>query len=206
MENAMKTLLKLGPGDKGRSLSWEEFRSAHYQEGFRYELIEGKLYVSPHPNVPHDILVEWLKDLLKAYARSHPTLINYVSGHPRVFVLENEEITAPEPDLAAYPDYPSYANSASIRWSDLNPVLVAEVVSQDDPEKDLVRNVELYRQVASIREYWILDPRSDAGQLQLIVYRRGGQSWQKPMIVDEGETYTARCLPGFSLILDPSQG
>jgi len=204
--NAMKTLLKLGPADQGRSLSWEEFRSAHWQEGFRYELIKGKLYVSPYPNVPHNLLLEWISDRLKAYARSNPSVINYVSTQPRVFVPDPEDVTAPQPDLAAYADVPTYANANSIQWSDLNPVLVVEVVSQDDPDKDLVRNVELYRQVASIREYWILDPRSDAGQLQLIVYRRRGQNWQKPIVVDEGEIYSARCLPGFSLILDPSQG
>src|SRR5438105_339381 len=113
-ENAMKTLLKLGPGDKGRTLSWEEFCSAHWQEGFRYELIGGKLYVSPSPNVPHEFLVEWLSDLLKAYSRANPSVINHVSSHPRLFVPDNEDVTAPEPDLAAYSGYPTYANSASV--------------------------------------------------------------------------------------------
>jgi Uma2 family endonuclease len=41
-------------------------------------------------------------------------------------------------------------------------VLVGEVVWEDDPDKDLVRNVELYLQVPSIREYWVLDPLPDS--------------------------------------------
>jgi hypothetical protein len=45
----MTTLLKLGPKDHGRPLSLEEFRSAEAREGWRYELIDGKVYVWPFP-------------------------------------------------------------------------------------------------------------------------------------------------------------
>ena len=40
-------------------------------------------------------------------------------------------------------------------------MLVAEVLSGEDPDKDLVRNVELYFQVPSIKEYWLFDSRSE---------------------------------------------
>jgi Uma2 family endonuclease len=199
----MKTIVQFGPRDHGRAVTSEDLNGAHYQEGFRYEVIEGRLYVSPLPNVPHDVLVEWLQDCLKAYSRSNPTVINYVSSHPRVFVPGNEEITAPEPDLAAYADFPTYGNVAATHWSDLQPLWVAEVVSEDDPDKDLVRNVELFRQAPSIREYWILDPVTISGHLRMLVYRRRGLRWQKAIVINEGETYEARFPPGFSLILNP---
>ena len=46
-----------------------------------------------------------------------------------------------------------------VSWEDVSPILVAEVLYASDPYKDLVRNVELYLRVPSIREYWILDGR-----------------------------------------------
>jgi hypothetical protein len=48
----MPTLLKLGPADEGRPLTLDEFFASDYQEGYRYELIDGRLSVLPQPNLP----------------------------------------------------------------------------------------------------------------------------------------------------------
>jgi Uma2 family endonuclease len=88
-------------------------------------------------------------------------------------------------------------------WRDVSPLLVAEVVSPDNAEKDLVRNVELYLAVPSIKEYWILDPRDDPDRPTLRVYRRRGARWQKPIDLAFGDTYTTRLLPGFTLTVNP---
>ncbi len=196
------TILQLGPDDHDRSLSREEFESARYQEGFHYELIEGKLSVSPLPDPHHESLDLWLGEQLIAYVRSHPAVLNRVSYAARVFVPGEEERTSPEPDLAAYRDYPFHIPKQQRDWRQIHPVLVVEVVSDDDPDKDLVRNVSLYLQVPSIREYWILDPRGDADYPALLVYRRRGSRWQRPIRVAGGGTYTTRMLPDFSLVLD----
>ena len=85
-------------------------------------------------------------------------------------------------------------------------MLVAEIPSADDSDKDLVRNVELYLEVPSIREYWILDPLLDPDAPGLRVYRRRGRSRQKPIDVPFGGVYeTPRLLPGFRLVVDPDQ-
>jgi Uma2 family endonuclease len=65
----MKTQLYLTPRDQGRALSLEEFEHAAAQEGYHYELIDGKLEVSPLPDRPHEDLRDWLRDQLKDYAR-----------------------------------------------------------------------------------------------------------------------------------------
>jgi Uma2 family endonuclease len=198
----MATILHLGPGDHGRPLSRDEFETAHYRGGFHYELIEGKLYVSPLPDPPHESLDLWLGEHLSAYVRSHPAVLNRVSYAARVFVPGEEEETSPEPDLAAYENYPFHIPKRQRDWRQIHPVLVAEIVSEGAPDKDLVRNVELYLRVPSIREYWILDPRGDADYPDLLVYRRRGRRWQRPIRVAGGGTYTTRMLPDFSLVLD----
>jgi Uma2 family endonuclease len=193
----------LSPRDHGRPLTVEEFENARWQEGYKYELIAGRLYVSPLPDLPHDQIVRWLNRLVDDYARVRPEVINYVTPQARVFVPGGTPATRPEPDLAAFADFPLDLPIGAVQWEDVSPILVGEVLSEDDPDKDLVRNVELYEQVPSIREYWIIDPRADANRPDLRVYRRRGRRWQKPIDVPAGGTYTTRLLPGFTLVIDP---
>ena len=60
----MSTVLKIGPEDHGRPMTLEEFQSGDYQEGFHYEIIAGRLYVSPKANYPQNRLEGWLYDEL----------------------------------------------------------------------------------------------------------------------------------------------
>jgi Uma2 family endonuclease len=199
----MKTLLKLGPSDHDRELTLEEFLQADYEEGWRYELIDGRLYVAPQADPPEGMNELWLLIRLYEYAKIHPEVINFVYNKTRVFVPSRQATTAPEPDIAAYHNFPVGQDRNDLRWQDHNPILVVEVVSQFDPDKDHMRNVALYLQVPSIREYWILDGTADANNPTLFVYRRRGQRWQNVIQVEAGETYTTRLLPGFTLVVDP---
>lgn len=198
----MATQLYLTPKDQGRALSLEEFEHADSQEGYHYELIDGKLEVSPIPDLPHDDLLDWLRDSLRDYTRRYPEVINHIKGPARVFVPGRRPTTAPEPDIAAYRAFPLHLPLRQRRWRNVSPILVAEIISADNARKDLVRNRDLYLQVPSIREYWILDPRIDADRPSMLVYRRRGQRWQLPIEIASGDTYTTRLLPSFRLILD----
>ena len=199
----MQTKIYLTPADHGRPLSWEEFERADAEEGFRYEMIEGKVFVSPVPNLPHDDIVEWLKNLFVAYSQQHPDIIRRVKGPARVFLAERtEDITAPEPDVACYATDPSDLPKAERNWRNVTPFLVVEILSEDNQDKDLDRNRRLYLEVESIREYWIVDPLEDADRPSLIVYRRRGSRWGARRDIASGGTYTTPMLPGFSLSLD----
>lgn len=203
----MKTQLHLTPTDQGRPVTLEEFLSAEFQEGYRYELIEGRVEVSPAPGLPHEDLVEWLEDALKAYARVRPDIINRVKSPARIFLpTGDEEITAPESDIGAYRDYPTGGSIDDRDWRRVSPLLVAEVLSADTAAKDLRRNRRLYLSVPSIREYWILDPRESSDRPTLLVYRRRGARWAAARTVPPGGIYTTPLLPGFRLVIDPHRG
>jgi Uma2 family endonuclease len=199
----MATLSGLGPSDHGRPLTLAEFRSGDYQPGFRYELIKGKLYVSPFPEVSAALLDSWITWNLNRYEEQRPDVINFVFNKCRVFVPRQKAVSAPEPDLAAYVNFPSEAALAGrVGWEDVSPVLVVEILDPEDPAKDLVRNVRLYRLVPSIREYWVIDPRPDPERPALIVRRRSGSRW-RVLHFAFGSTYTTPLLPGFALVVDP---
>jgi Uma2 family endonuclease len=120
-----------------------------------------------------------------------------------VFVPGRRRTTTPEADLAAYHEFPRDLPIAELNWRNVSPVLVVEILSEDTADKDLERNAELYLQVPSIREYWILDPRVSPDQPTLTVHRRRGARWQRPIVVRPGDSYTTRLLPGFTLTLNP---
>jgi Uma2 family endonuclease len=199
----MTTRLYLTPADHGRAMSYDEFIHSAAQEGYRYELIEGKVVVSPIPNMPHEELLDWLVGKLDAYIHARPDIVNHLKAPARIFVPDAEEVTAPEPDIAVYRDFPLHLPLRERRWEDVSPVLVVEILSEDTAEKDTERNVGLYLRVHSVREYWILDPLADPDRPSLTVHRRRGQRWQRPIMVPAGGSYTTPLLPGFTLLLDP---
>jgi Uma2 family endonuclease len=198
----MATLLKLGPADHGRRLTLDEFLSGDYQEGHRYELIEGRLYVSPEANLPAGFLERWISRVLDRYVEERPDVINFSWVKTRVFVPGEEEVSAPEPDAAAYAGFPLDIPISEMRWQDVSPILVVEVLDADNPDKDLVRNVRLYRLVESIREYRVVDPRPDPDRPALIVRRRSGARWRVSRH-EYGSAYATPLLPGLELVVDP---
>src|SRR5262245_63197984 len=102
----MATVAPLGPLDHGRPMLHDEFMAGDYEEGFHYELIDGKLYVTPSPNVPENCVETWLLGKVTAYSQSHLDVINYVTNKARVFVPGRKRTTCPEPDLTAYQGFP----------------------------------------------------------------------------------------------------
>jgi len=194
--------LKLGPADHGRRLSLDEFDEADFEPGSRYEIIDGRLYVSTEPNLPENFLQGWLFVKLITYSGLRQGVINYVALRSRVFIHSRSQSTIPEPDLAIYHDFPHQKPLKEIHWRDLGPMIVAEVLVEGDPRKDLERNVELYLEVPSIREYWVLDGRANPDEPTLLQHRRYGKRW----IVKSfpyGSTFTTKLLPEFSIVIDP---
>jgi hypothetical protein len=67
--------LHLGPNDHGLELTYEQFLEADYEEGHRYEIIDGRLYVSPVPNFSDDWYERFITKQLEAWADLHPEVI-----------------------------------------------------------------------------------------------------------------------------------
>jgi len=59
--------------------------------------INGRLYESPKPNVPHDRVSQQTLAELNAYASRKPSVVNYVTPNARVFVPGSQFETVPEP-------------------------------------------------------------------------------------------------------------
>ena len=142
----LTTAVRFGPKSHGRFVTDEELEHAEYRPGYKYEVIFGRLYVSPAPNFEHDAVEKHIYNQIFLYSLDHAEVLGYVTDGARVFVKDVEVTTAPEPDLAVYAD-------AFDDWRDAEPFIVGEVLRGIDIDKDLFRNVSLYWQVTSIKEY-----------------------------------------------------
>lgn len=194
--------LTLGPVDHGRRISLAAFAAAEYAPGFTYEIIDGRVYVSPQPNPPEMLLERWLRRALEHYSDEHPEVVNLIAVKGRVYLPEATRPTVPEPDLAAYADFPLDAPFADLRWQNVSPVLVCEVLVGGSIEKDLGRNPALYLAVPSIKEYWVLNGSQSAEQPTLMQHRRRGKGWVVAAF-PYGSTFATKLLPGFELVIDP---
>lgn len=200
----LATRTTIGPGCHGEPVPLDHLDHLDFETGYTYEIIDGRWYVAPSAGFPEQSLETWLRRKLERYAESHPDVVGYVTPKGRVFVPDRPELTVPEPDLTVYHDDLAelFASGQAENWDDFSPFLVVEVLVSGDEDKDLVRNVELYFEVPSVQEYWVLDGRDDPRRPTLLVRRRWGSRWVVRAI-EFGETYTTRHLPDFELVIDP---
>jgi len=191
----------LTPELEGRRLTAEEFEGAAGQDGYRFELVNGVLHVSPAPNLhAKKIALAIYRRLFEHRDRLGERVFGMVLIEPRVLIrTEPENTTNPEPDVAAY-DTPAepFENS----FEGLSPVLVVEVVSPDSADKDYRRNLQLYGSVDGIIEYWIVDPTSDAARPSLTVHKRAeGHLPFECVDIDPGGTYEPERWPELKIEL-----
>lgn len=120
-------------------------------DGNKYELVRGELFVTPAPSVTHEMVLARLTALLLPYVERHSLGMIY---HPRAVVrFEGSEV---EPDLMVRAN----PSSPTEDWAKLPiPVLVVEVLSGTTRRRDLQQKRQFYLD-AGVAEYWAIDPKA----------------------------------------------
>ena len=120
-------------------------------DGNRYELVRGQLFVTPAPSYAHQCLVDDLAAALFPYVARHE--LGRVS-FPRGVVRVGTD-TEVEPDLMVRPRLSSHPDQ--LTWESIPlPLLVIEVLSETTRRRDRVEKRNLYRDLG-IPDYWIVD-------------------------------------------------
>jgi Uma2 family endonuclease len=123
-------------------------------DGFRYECIDGELFVSPSPRWLHQLVaVELFLDLANYVRRTRAGLIVVAPTD-----VKYSETTLVQPDILIA----TTAHGEGLRPADADDMLLAvEVLSPSSVRYDRVRNRALY--LASGRtDYWVVDPQGRA--------------------------------------------
>lgn len=123
-------------------------------DGNKYELVRGELFVTPPPSDEHETILARLTRLLEPYVAANHLGFVY---HPRaVFRFEGSET---EPDLMIRQPRSGRAKHGKVvdDWDDAPvPSLIVEVLSDSTRRRDLQQKRQYYID-AGIPEYWIID-------------------------------------------------
>ena len=181
--------VRLGPRSAGVLLSLEEFDRARFEEGWRYELINEVLVVSPYPLRNERDPNEELGRSLRNYQESHP------QGSALDATLAEETIETKRNRRRA--DRVIWAGLGHLPGPHEPPTIVAEFVSEGkvNQERDYVVKRAEYREIG-VKEYWIIDRFAKT----MTIWTFAADGDQKRLI-SANQTYETPLLPGYKLSL-----
>ena len=121
-------------------------------DGNKYELVGGELFVTPPPSDAHETIAALLTEILGPYVRA-PGL-GHVYRPRAVMRFSGSEV---EPDLMVRASHPN-AKGKDKDWNSAPiPILVVEILSEFTRRRDGHEKRDLYMD-AGVAEYWIVDP------------------------------------------------
>jgi len=123
-------------------------------DGNKYELVHGELFVTPAPSYDHEAVLARLTRILDPYVERHG--LGLVFRARAVFrVGKQVEL---EPDLMVRQPHPGPTRS----WETAPlPSLVVEVASPTTRRRDRLQKRNVYMD-ARIPDYWIIDPETQS--------------------------------------------
>ena len=182
--------LDLGRADHGRPTTEDEFASAHYEEPWKYELVEGRLVVLPPNGKGHvSVCCPW-RDLLAVYAINHSVLVQAVVSQAWVRIdARNARIA----DIGVY--LGGHINDLDLPRQ--VPELIFEFVSpsKKDSRRFSVEKRADYEKIG-VREYVIIDRFARTVTVLTLV----DNAYQE-RVLTSADTYATPLLPGFEVNL-----
>ena len=181
--------LRLGPRSAGVLLTTEEFDRARFVEGWRYELINEVLVVSPIPSLnerdPNEELGRWLRN----YQESHPqgSVLDATIGEQTIETKKNRRRA----------DRVIWAGLGHLPGPNEPPTIIVELVSKGkiNQERDYVAKRAEYREIG-VKEYWIIDRFS-----KTMTVCRFAADRDQELVIAADQTYATTLLPGYELPL-----
>ena len=158
-------------------------------DGKRYEVIEGDLYMTPAPVTRHQIIVGRLIHCLLSYLETHP--VGTVLSAPCDVVLSDSDIVQPDV-LYVRNDSAAHVTEHNVQGP---PDVVVEILSPGTAARDRDLKRKRYERFG-VQEYWLVDP--DHNTLEILVLQAG--QYTQVCCAIRPATCTSALFPG--LILD----
>ncbi|MBI3401725.1 MAG: Uma2 family endonuclease [Acidobacteria bacterium] len=156
-------------------------------DGRRYELYDGGVYVCPAPMPRHQIATQELFSHLRKYALLTRGLV-LVSPIDIVF----DEFNVLQPDIAFF--QASRRHHVSLdKVTRVPPDVVVEVISPGTVKNDLGRKKATFARFG-VPEYWLLDPHIERMERHSLV----NGAYESTLSVAPGEDFRSDVLDGFA--------
>ena len=126
-----------------------ELRRLPEDDGNKYELVRGELFVTPPPTDHHETISARLTRLLDPYVAEHD--LGFVYRPRAVMRFDGSEV---EPDLMVRRSQ----GRRDATWDEApTPILIVEILSGNTRRRDRLQKRNLYLD-AGVAEYWLVDP------------------------------------------------
>jgi Uma2 family endonuclease len=158
----------------------------------RYELLNGRIVMTPPAGYPHGEVEGNIVYRLRAFVGD--TMTGKVFGSSQGFELPSGDTVAGDAsyvsterwDAAPQPEYGKFLRVV--------PDLMIEVLSPSTASRDRGEKKAVYAKNA-VREYWLVDPRAREVQ----VFALAGDRYENAMTYAEGDTVSSRALAGLAI-------
>jgi len=157
-------------------------------DGKRYELIEGELFVSCAPGLPHQLVLQNVQVRLVNYLETHPVGI-VVPGPGAVF--SNYDAVIPDLAFVGHDRWDTIvANNRFVAAPDL----VIEIISpgRENRARDLKVKRRLYGKYG-VQEYWVVDSENRS----VLIFRLQNTGLEEVSTLRHDDEITSPLLPGF---------
>jgi Uma2 family endonuclease len=170
-------------------LTYEDY-CALPDDGKRYEIIEGDLYVTPSPGRAHQEFVGNLFIVLKTFARTRELGDVFIA--PFDVILEETSVVVPDL-LFVGRDRSGIVTDRGVRGA---PDLIVEILSPGTARRDRVEKAKLYAR-HGVRHYWLADPETRA----LEVYELSEGQYRRTASLADDDSFAPSLFPGLTIQL-----
>jgi Uma2 family endonuclease len=160
------------------------------EDGKRYEIIEGELYMSPSPNLEHQFVAGNIFGTIWTYLQAHP--VGKVYSAPADVILSEVDILQPDIVFLSREKFDRLTR-ANIQGA---PDLVVEVLSPGTEKRDRTLKLKKYSEFG-VEEYWMVSEENAT----LEVWRRQGGKLVFHLFLERQQILTTPLLPGLEISL-----
>ncbi|MCI2429553.1 Uma2 family endonuclease [Candidatus Acetothermia bacterium] len=161
-------------------------------DGKRYEILEGEIFVSPSPVTKHQRISRNLLAILHQHTYQHK--LGEVFSAPTDVVLSHTNVVQPDL-LFVSNDRKKIITEKNIQGA---PDLVVEILSETSAEQDRTAKKQIYAR-HGVREYWLIDP--DRETLEVYKLDAKIRAFEHVATYQSDESFQSALFPGLEITL-----
>jgi len=160
------------------------------EDGRRYELYDGEIYVVPAPVPRHQVVQHELTERLRTYCRERG---GFAVGSPIDIVFSDYDVV--QPDVVVFG--PARAHLVDLdRVISHAPDLCVEVLSPSTEATDRGRKLQMFARYG-VPEYWLVDPVEET----IEVLRLEARDYVVVQRATRGDEITSTAVPGLGVVV-----
>lgn len=175
------------PRYEGLRVTREEYLDLE-PDGFKYDMIEGVLHLSPSADFEHGEAYGEFFFFVRSYLKEHP--VGRATQETDIMLPDGGDVLRPDGCLLLNENW--HKKKRRIHGA---PDMIWETLSDSSEERDRGEKSRRYL-ACGVREYWLLDPRVKSIELYCATRNPAGELvWER----GTGNPLESRLLPGFKI-------